>query len=668
MSLRKRIIQIVVVVFVLLLTLSLLTAILPGLTITNYTSALVVGAAFILAQSLYWWLFVSFFAWLPVWLYPLLTFLVSGATIYLVGNFVEGVTIANIGTGIWISLALTAVSALLSGFLSIDMDEAFDRNVTAKLVKRRGDPIETDVPGFLFIEIDGLSEELFQRALEEGHMPTLKRWKDEGTHRTLGWETDFSAQTGAMQTGILLGSNDEIPAYRWWDREEGRLVASNDPRDAQAVEARLSNGRGLLSDGGASRGNMYSGDATESLMTFSTLLDSSRRSGPGFYFYLVSPYVIARLITRFFADVVREWFQAWQQKRRKDKFIVSSRTPLYAFFRAFLGPLLQDLVTYTAINDVLRGLPAIYALYAAYDDLAHFAGMQTPEAFEALEHTDQYFGRIERALKNAPRPYHIIVLSDHGQSEGPTFKNAYGLELKELVQGLVEGDQEIFTMLGADDAWGNLEAFLSESINDDTRTAAVVRTLFRSRTKDGVVEFEEKDKGEDANIAVLGSGCAGLIYFTDSKERMTYEAIQERHPELILGLVNHPGIGFILVSSEEQGDMVVGKGGIHFLDDGTIEEADPLEYYGPNAADHLRRESSFKNCPDLLVNARYDPDTGEMPGFENQVSHHGGLGGPQNHGFIFHPVELPEPEEALVGAPSVYRLLRGWRERLQEME
>ncbi len=88
--------------------------------------------------------------------------------------------------------------------------------------------------------------------------------------------------------------------------------------------------------------------------------------------------------------------------------------------------LLQDLVTYTVINDALRGVPAVYALYGGYDDLGHFTGMQSPESMEGLHVIDAYFGRIEKALEYAPRPYHIVVLSDHGQSIGPTFKNASG--------------------------------------------------------------------------------------------------------------------------------------------------------------------------------------------------------------------------------------------------
>ena len=107
----------------------------------------------------------------------------------------------------------------------------------------------------------------------------------------------------------------------------------------------------------------------------------------------------------------------------------------------------------------------------------------------------------------------------------------------------------------------------------------------------------------------------------------------------------------------------LGANGIRFLDRDAVEgEVDPLAVFGPNAARHLRRESGFVSCPDLVVNSRLDPATGELCGFENQVSHHGGLGGPQNHAFIFHPTALAAPGEPVIWATGVYRVLRAWRD------
>jgi len=670
---RARIIQILAIMIVHVITLFVLQRFLSGFVATSLRSLVAVTIALAIAQSIFWWVFVNFFAWLPVWLYPILTFILNGLFVSIIGNLVPGITITDIATGIWIVVWLTAVDAVLSGLLSLDEDAQFDRNVTRPMVARRGKPDHTDVPGFLFLEIDGLGEALLRRAVNEGHMPTLKRWIDQGTHKITGWETDFSSQTGAMQTGILLGNNTDVPAYRWWDRAQGKLIMSGLPKDAQAIEARLSNGKGLCSDGGSSRGNMFSGDATESMFTFSTILNRARGRGPGFYFYLVSPYVLARLVTRFITYVIKEWWQAFLQRRRKDKYVVSSRNLTYGFLRGFMGPILHDLVTFTVISDALRGLPAVYALFSAYDDLAHFAGMQTPEAFEELGEVDRYFTRIEHALAFAPRPYHIVVLSDHGQSMGPTFKSASGMSLEELVQGLIKEDTKVFAALETNEAWDNLNAVLSESTNSNARSASVIRRALASKASDGVVKVgpeRETDtaveaSAKEAKVIVMGSGSTGLIYFTESKERMTYEQIQDAHPDLILGLINNPGIGFLLVKSEQQGAMVMTKGGVQFLNDDTIEGEDPLTVYGPNAAALLRRESSFSNCPDLLVNTRYNPQTQELAGFENQASHHGGLGGPQNHPFVLHPASLPADGKPVVGAESVYKLLRSWREQVQ---
>lgn len=676
---RGRIIQILSVAIVDAIVLFLLALLAPGIQITTFASAIALVVAVSIIQGVIWWLFINFFAHLPAILFPILTFLLTGAAVTFFGNYLPGVQIDSIWTGLGIAIILTIVNAILASILVLDEDTNFDRNVTAKMVSKYGNATKTDVPGILYLEIDGLSIDILRRALDEGHMPTLKKWIDSGNHKLQQWETDFTSQTGAMQTGILMGNNDNIPAYRWWDRAAGKMIMSGNPKDAVEIEKRLSTGKGLLSDGGASRGNMFSGDATESLFTMSVTMNRKRGRGPGFYTYLFNPFILARLITRFIIEIIKEWYEASAQRQRHrrgskdDKYIVSSRNTAYALLRGFMGPLLQDLTTYTVIGDILRGVPAIYALYAGYDDLAHFAGMSSKEAFEALHETDRYFARIERALPSAPRPYHVIVLSDHGQSLGPTFQSAYGISLEDLVKGLVKG--QVFAALNTNEAWDNLNAVVNESTNDNTRSAAIIKRALASKTKEGSVAFgperdakesepEEKEI-EKANVVVFGSGSTGLIYFTDSKERMTFEQIQDAHPDLILGLINHPGVGFIIVKSQVNGTMVMTKGGINFVDLNKFEGADPLAVYPPNAAMHIRRESGFTDCPDIIVNTKFDPVTEELCGFENQVSHHGGMGGPQNRPFVLYPTVLPYDGTPIVHATGLYKLLRGWRDGAQ---
>ena len=61
----------------------------------------------------------------------------------------------------------------------------------------------------------------------------------------LEWETDLSSQTGASQAGILLGSNENIPAFRWVEKESARLIACSDPDDCAEIERRHASGIGL---------------------------------------------------------------------------------------------------------------------------------------------------------------------------------------------------------------------------------------------------------------------------------------------------------------------------------------------------------------------------------------------------------------------------------------
>ncbi len=668
---HARIVQVISVLVVQAITLIVLQAFYPGIQIHSFPSAIAAAISYTLAQAAFWYVFIEFLSWLPAILYPILTFFLSGVAVLVVGNWVPGISIDSWATGLWITIWMTVVNALLGGLHSLDEDVIFDRIAVRRMVKKRGEVIHSKVPGFVFLEIDGLGEAILRRAIHDGHMPNLKRWIDQGSHNMTGWETDFSSQTGAMQTGILLGNNFDIPAYRWWDRANKRIVMSGNPRDAVALEKQLSTNHGLLTSGGASRGNMFSGDASESLLTMSTVLDRSRKRGPGFYFYLLSPYVLARLVSRYIIVCFKEWWQLWRQIRRRDPYRVSARSPAYAFLRGFMGPIMQDLATYMVISDVLRGLPAVYALYAGYDDLSHFAGMTSPEVFEVLQETDRYFKRIENAVKFAPRPYHLVVLSDHGQTKGLTFEKAHGVTLEKLVDALIEGKGDVYSAQKTHETWDKLSVLLMEASQDDARTAGFVRSMLRSKQKGDRVEVGpqvEDEKARSKKAVVVGSGCAGLVYFSHPEERLTSEQINQAYPDLLLGLVKHPGIGFVLVKSGEQGNIVIGKNGIHFLDHDSVEGEDPLLPYGPNAARHLKRQATFANCPDLLVNTIFDQQTEEMCGFEIQVSHHGGLGGAQNHPFVLYPTSLPAAEEPIVGAEGLHRVLRSWRDETQGAE
>jgi hypothetical protein len=161
---------------------------------------------------------------------------------------------------------------------------------------------------------------------------------------------------------------------------------------------------------------------------------------------------------------------------------------------------------------------------------------------------------------------------------------------------------------------------------------------------------------------VLGSGNLGLVYLMERAHRLTLEEIDALHPQLVPALRAHPHIGFVLVRSAADGAMALGRDGSRRLSDGAVTGTDPLAAFGPTAGHHLRRTDGFPHVADLVVNSFYDPVTEEACAFEELISFHGGLGGPQTAPFILHPAHLPVPTEPIVGAEAVNRLLREWRE------
>jgi len=93
-----------------------------------------------------------------------------------------------------------ALAALFS-----QTDDSYDRRIVRRSARRECKPVETDVPGLLLLEIDGLAEPVLSAALADGTMPRLASWLERGSHRLTRWEPTSLAD-GASQAGILLAT------------------------------------------------------------------------------------------------------------------------------------------------------------------------------------------------------------------------------------------------------------------------------------------------------------------------------------------------------------------------------------------------------------------------------------------------------------------------------
>jgi hypothetical protein len=291
----------------------------------------------------------------------------------------------------------------------------------------------------------------------------------------------------------------------------------------------------------------------------------------------------------------------------------------------------------------------VYATFSSYDEVAHHSGLERADTLEALRKLDQQFGRIDRARRYAPRPYEIVVLSDHGQTQGATFKQRNGYGLDELVEkALATG---AVTEIGGGD-----------------ETNSMVGLAFDEATGRGSEKHGKPSKNDVTGrpVVVLGSGNLGLVYLMEENRRVTLEQMEARHPKLIPALREHPHVGWILVRSDQHGPVVLGGRGAHYLADGRVEGEDPLAAFSPTAPQHLLRTDGFPHVADIMVGSFYDPDLDEGCAFEELISFHGGMGGLQTRPFVLFPAQLPLPDEPIVGAAQVYRLLKGWRRLLED--
>ena len=219
----------------------------------------------------------------------------------------------------------------------------------------------------------------------------------------------------------------------------------------------------------------------------------------------------------------------------------------YAAMRAASNVLLRDINTSLIIYEMYRGANVIYADFTDYDEIAHHSGPERVEALQALDGIDDAIATLVKAAEDAPRPYKFIVLSDHGQSLGATFKQRYGQSLGEVVRDLMGGRATVV----ADRDRRPKGRPSSTRCCPKSRAARASARPWRerrwpSKTTDGVVDLDADDvppPADASTIAVVGSGNLGLVYFTGNDHRLTVEELEALHPGLVATLAAHPGVG-----------------------------------------------------------------------------------------------------------------------------
>jgi hypothetical protein len=526
-----------------------------------------------------------------------------------------------------------------------------------------------------------------KKAIADGWMPTLKRMQEEDDYVLSRFDCGLPSQTSACQAGIMFGDNFDIPAFRWYDKDLERLIVSG--RDAAMINARYARGEGLMREG-SSVNNMLNGDARVSVLTLADLFQASeeqqRRRAEDFYLVLLDPYFLLRTLVLYFGDVIREIYEGIRQQLRKQAPRLNRLAHFYPLIRAATTVLMRDASASLAILDIVRGTPAMYVTWPGYDEVAHHSGPWTTDAFHTLRQYDHVIRRIRDTIANkAPRPYELIILSDHGQSYGWTFKQRYGKSLQEYIEEHMPQGTNVSQSSGGDDGMISVSAMASELDNMQQKKMGgrISRGVMRGARRAVDRGMREQERAQQSttqrlsqppitvhrspitdyrppdelpNVTVCGSGNLAQVYFDLAARRLTLNELNEAYPGVIDALVQHDGIGIVMAYSETEEPLVFGKKGARNLITNHVTGEDPLTMYGdPNLrAAQLKRLAEFPHNGDLTVISTFYPD-GTVAAMEELVGNHGGLGGEQTDAFLFHPDTFEIPETS--NSADIFRVL-----------
>ena len=459
------------------------------------------------------------------------------------------------------------------------------------------------------LHVDGVGHRFLSEALGRGLMPRTARLVEKEGYEVLPYRCGIPSTTPFCQAGILYGDSSEVPGFRWWDKEEGVLVAFGGRSSFKKVAHKYFQGARPLTEGGACIAACYPAGARE---TFGIAYRERGGHGSG-----------AGIVAGFFSSPLRvaRWLRhaGWAVARitwtaLADRLQGRPEARRYVISDVLEEIFLHHLTRYAVIRAMGEDQPAIYGALYAYDETAHGLGPQDPLCYAMLAHIDRTIGEIAKARSG----HRLVVLSDHGQVESRSYRERTGRTLGELVSGLLPDH--------------------------------------RVREEPGA-RYGPEEAGREALIAYSG-GLANL-YLLSRPDRLSLEELDELDPDFADACAGLPGVGFAMVRAAA-GDVALAGGRRLSL---TGREARELlaAYDDPDLLiAQLQHLNSMRRAGDLILFAAGLPP--DQLNFEHQVGGHGSIGGDQALPFLMVKREWGVSTQAVRTSADLHPLLLGLRD------
>ena len=515
--------------------------------------------------------------------------------------------------------------------------------------------------GFVVLQIDALSHDDLQAALAAGHMPRLQQLVDAGAYRIEKWRCGTPSDTAAIQCGMWYGDKSHVPGFYWYDKKLRKPIICSWPMDMARVEAACAGGReGLLRHGSVYTG-MAAGGASRAVFTTSAL---GRAKFPPkltgidiFLLMLLNPWRLFRATWLTLREIFTE-VEEQGRARLEGRYVAPEG--IFPIVRAFTHVLFRELSTLGIRLDIFRGVPAIYANFIGYDEIAHHLGPNSRYAYKALRALDRQIFDVYRAVQASTlRNYDLFVMSDHGMTPSLPFHHLYGETLGQFMSKH-NTRQLVTTELEPRGQRDRSYIQHVEELSDEVgpRTSSLTRIVLDRLARlamvigTGPLQAGLSENAQSPILAVYSSSLAN-VYFTREVERLDLSDIERIAPGLLQAVVKHPGIG-IVVGREGTKTVALSSQDVAYLEDAPAEKLRFLSVYDEPGlvAAQLRDLAAVPNSGDLLVFGSYKD--GVVTNFEDHAGAHGGLGGVQAFPFMAIPAGASLSVSDVTDATQLY--------------